>query len=324
MCLAGGGLGCYGESAEPSVTGVLLGKGGGGPDKDPKVNEADPPNAPPGIRLDVRVLGSGFDEGSEATFLLDEAPTEHILTTAPTTFVSSRELVAHIEIQATAALDLYDIQVRTSRGKGGIGIELFAVEQNWAIFDDAVGLRVQGDGAGGDVDNDGDIDPDGYADTEPCVRVSTEQIRTVANIDECKAAIDYRVLRLDQSGLPDRLDFDQDGVVEDVEEPPARFRATANKGKFGCEGNGTHCVTILVMEVFPDGPPTTGQETVWRIAYRNSTSPGDGVPVLELLGSAAVAEVCHHTDEGAGNQGCDPGAAVQTELPFRVTWKGLE
>lgn len=316
-------LGCRDALPEVSVTAVQLGKGGGGPDKGPKVTAADPPNSPPGLQLDVRVLGSGFDEGSQATFLLDELPTEHIVTTAPATFVSQSELVAHIEILSTAALDLYDIQVRTSRGKGGIGIELFAVDLSWAVFDDGTGLRILGDGAGGDVDNDGDTDPNGYSDAEPCVRVSDAQVRTVANTELCKAAATYRVLHIDQAGLDHRFDFDQDGTTEDVEAPPARFFTSENKGKLGCDGSGSHCVTLLIMQVFDSGPATTGQETIWRVRYRASVSPTGAVPLIELLGTDAVADVCHHTDEGAGNKGCNPGASVETELPFRVTWKGL-
>ncbi len=320
-------LGCYDPPSGPSVVDVQLGKGGGGgPDKGPKVNGADPPSSPPGITLDVHVLGSGFDEGSEATFLLDELPTAHIANTAPTTFVSSSELVAHIEVQSTAQLDLYDIEVQTARGKGGIGIELFAVDQNWAIFDDASGLRVLGDGEGGDVNNDGTVDPNGYADSDPCVRVSTFQVRTVSNTEACKDATDYRVLRLDQTDIAagDRVDFDQDGTVEVIEQAPARFSVSDNKGKFGCDGNGSLCVTIMVMEVFSSPPPATGQETIWRIRYHNSVSPSGAIPMIDLLGGSAAADVCHHTDEGSGNKGCNPGASVLTQLPFRVTWNGLD
>ena len=70
---------------------VQFAKGGGG--RGPKVNAADPAQGPQGVRLDVRVLGSGFDEGSNAQWLLGDAPTNQV-TTNSTRFVSDSELVA--------------------------------------------------------------------------------------------------------------------------------------------------------------------------------------------------------------------------------------
>ena len=46
------------------------------------------------------------------------------------TFVSSRELIANVTIEADAALALYDVEVLAKGGKKGIGIEIFEVTNN--------------------------------------------------------------------------------------------------------------------------------------------------------------------------------------------------
>ena len=93
---------------------------------DPVVSSADPAAAERDTTLDVRVLGSGFDAGSQAEFLLDGAAVPGVITNR-TTYRSSRELLANITISANAVAERYDIRVTTSRGKKGIGTELFAV-----------------------------------------------------------------------------------------------------------------------------------------------------------------------------------------------------
>lgn len=101
------------------------GSGGGGP----TVDDADPASAPQDTTLDVRVLGSGFDDGSKAAFLLDGNATNKVVTNS-TRFVSSTEVVANITIAADAQPDFYDVQVTTRRGKKGVGIELFEITTN--------------------------------------------------------------------------------------------------------------------------------------------------------------------------------------------------
>ena len=100
--------------------------GGGGPLGDPTVKSTDPASAPQDITLDVRVLGSGFDDGSVVTFQLDGVEIPDVVTNS-TRFMSSKELVANITIAADATTDFYDIEVTTFRGKRGVGIELFEV-----------------------------------------------------------------------------------------------------------------------------------------------------------------------------------------------------
>jgi hypothetical protein len=111
----------------PEVLDVQLAQGGsGGPG--PKVQSTDPSNSPPGVTLDVRVLGRGFENGATVTFLRNLVVTGEIVTNS-TTYVSDRELVANVTIQSDATEDLYDVQV-ANRNKDGLGIELFAVVYN--------------------------------------------------------------------------------------------------------------------------------------------------------------------------------------------------
>ena len=111
--------------APPEVE-VQLAKGGG---RDgPKVEAADPSSAPQDITLDVRVIGSGFDEGSTVEFLLDGKSSPKILTNS-STFIDGNHVRANITIAADADVALYDIKVTSSRGKKGIGTEIFGVEK---------------------------------------------------------------------------------------------------------------------------------------------------------------------------------------------------
>lgn len=128
--------------------GVLAAKGGkhGGGKEGPTVDGAEPNSAPQDTTLDVHVYGSGYDETSEVTFLLNGAPTPAV-TTNVTRFVSDAELVANITISADALPGDYDIQATSRRGKG-VGIELFEVtgEVLEITFrdDSADGLRSDG------------------------------------------------------------------------------------------------------------------------------------------------------------------------------------
>ena len=112
----------------------------------PTVRSTVPSAAPRDTSISVQVLGSGFDHGSRAVWALkgDTAvATTHIHVTS-TTFVSARELIADITIEADASLDFYDVQVLTSNGKKGIGIELFEVTVNMTTLPS---LSPEGSGA---------------------------------------------------------------------------------------------------------------------------------------------------------------------------------
>jgi probable HAF family extracellular repeat protein len=117
--------GCGDELATAPSFARPSGSGG----KGPTVKSTNPEFAARGITLDVRVVGSGFDQGSRAIWALDRdtafATTK--VRTNSTSFVSSNELVANVTIEADASPDLYDVVVVTAGGKKGIGIELFEV-----------------------------------------------------------------------------------------------------------------------------------------------------------------------------------------------------
>jgi probable HAF family extracellular repeat protein len=110
--------------AGPSPSGAALARPTGG--NGPTVKAAVPDSATVDTTLNVRVLGSGFDQGSRANWALKGVPSAKVVTNS-TQFVSSTELVANITIARDANVGSYDVIVTTSSGKGGIGTELFAI-----------------------------------------------------------------------------------------------------------------------------------------------------------------------------------------------------
>ena len=110
------------DPTEPIVSELMLAKGGRGP----KVNETVPPDAPQDTTLYVRVIGSGFDDGSEVMMTLDGTPDSSVQTNS-TQFFSSTELLVNITIDLAADTALYDVEVMTMRGKKGIGVDMFRV-----------------------------------------------------------------------------------------------------------------------------------------------------------------------------------------------------
>ena len=93
---------------------------------DPVVSSTDPTSAPQDTTLNVAVAGSDFDRGSRVDLVLDGVPTDKVRTNS-TTFVNSKKLIANVSIAVDAVPDRYDVLVTTSKGKRGIGIELFEV-----------------------------------------------------------------------------------------------------------------------------------------------------------------------------------------------------
>lgn len=110
-----------GDVTEPHATTPSFATG-----STPAVTSTDPTGGKQGMTLDVQVIGSGFDNGSQADFLLNGQATPKVKTNS-TRFVSSKQLVANITISVDAITDLYDVAVTTSRGRKGIGTELFTV-----------------------------------------------------------------------------------------------------------------------------------------------------------------------------------------------------
>lgn len=111
----------------PRTPTLAFAKASGG--ASPKVSSTDPSSGPRNSTLFVRVLGSGFTQGTRAIWALNGDTTYAVtkVKTNSTSFVSSGELVANITIQSDASLSLYDVVALTTDGKKGIGIECFTV-----------------------------------------------------------------------------------------------------------------------------------------------------------------------------------------------------
>ena len=116
---------CTDTSTVPTDVEAQFAKGGGGV----TVDSADPNTALQGVTIDVQVIGSGFDESSTVQFLLAGKSTPKILTNS-STFIDGNNVTANITIAADADVASYDIKVTASRGRKGIGSEIFAVEKN--------------------------------------------------------------------------------------------------------------------------------------------------------------------------------------------------
>ncbi len=92
----------------------------------PVVTSTVPSSGARGTTLDVRILGSGFDDGSTAQWAIDGVPSSKVVINR-TTYISAKELRANITIAGDADLALYDVIVMSKGGKGGIGTETFEV-----------------------------------------------------------------------------------------------------------------------------------------------------------------------------------------------------
>ena len=103
---------CAGDRPTGPDASILAAKGGGG--GGPKVNAAEPNNAPQDTTLDIRVIGSGFEDGSVVKLLLAGNSTPKIVTNS-TNFVDGNNLIANITIAIDAEITLYDIEVTPPR-----------------------------------------------------------------------------------------------------------------------------------------------------------------------------------------------------------------
>jgi probable HAF family extracellular repeat protein len=110
---------------------------------DPTVTSTDPDTGFRNTTIEVRVFGSGFDQGSKAVWALDgdTAFAKTHIKTNTTSYVSSKELRANISIGTDAPFDSYDVVVLTTGGKKGIGIELFVVTYEIVDLGTLGGLR---------------------------------------------------------------------------------------------------------------------------------------------------------------------------------------
>lgn len=128
VCLLTGLLACSDSvPTAPTVPTVSAARGGGV--APPKVNAAIPSEALQGESLPVRIIGSGYDDGSVVRFLLAGDSTLDMVV-HETRYVSPDSLEIDLSVAADAVVALYDIEVMTARGKKGIGTEKFSVKLN--------------------------------------------------------------------------------------------------------------------------------------------------------------------------------------------------
>lgn len=310
--------GCTPESpALPAVQAPNFAQGGGG---GPTVRAADPDTGLRNTTIDVRVLGSGFDNGSKATWALagDTANATTKITTNSTRFVKSGELVANITIAGDAPLALFDIVVVTAGGKKGIGIEQFAVKatgQYTAVFGDALSNLLRSDNGAAYVDGGPSHDPNCVTSME--IPGGIYQLRTVAATGACKAVQrpGWRWFTFDL-GSGNTLDLDQDGVAESIESAPGRLLA---ENAFAQGATGTF-VRIFVFIVNPDGG--TEWDAKWDVRYRADvvvTTLNDGGRILEASAGNALVDIYGPivSSRPGPPKAAQPAATVQ--LPFKLT-----
>jgi len=114
------------------------------------VTSAFPAEAQQGQTLYVTVGGSGFDATvNEVNFLVpcdtDTCDPENTggVTTDDITVINSKELKVRVMINKDATAVLRDIEVKSSRGRGGKGTTLFKVQQSQELQFTPVGIDVE-------------------------------------------------------------------------------------------------------------------------------------------------------------------------------------
>jgi len=146
---------CGQELAAPSYSSVSARDARAAAPGAVKVASAAPDTGQQNTTIDVVINGSGFEADMVATWALSGVADPNQVRTNSTRFVNSRQLVANITISGSAALAKWDIQVM-SKGKGGIGTELFTVKVNgstdtdpkaYVVFDETVNVAASGQAA---------------------------------------------------------------------------------------------------------------------------------------------------------------------------------
>ena len=127
------------------------------------VSTATPNNATQGTTaLNVTVSGSDFEQGAAATWHVSGTTNTGGVSVNSTTFVNSSTLVANITVANTATTGAYDITVKNSNGRTGVGSDAFTVNPmavtSTLYSTDSTGalVTVQGDTSSGlsTYDND--------------------------------------------------------------------------------------------------------------------------------------------------------------------------
>jgi len=184
-------LGCQ-ETKPTDTTGpeLLAAKGGGG-GPGPKVKQAVPNEAPQGTTLVVRVIGSGFDDGSTVEFTLaGDSTLDMVVDIGLSTFIDEQNLDVHLTIALDAEVESYDIEVTTSRGKKGIGSEKFSVKLKGGPPQDSV-VSVTFRGAFGGASGDGVLSDNGDSYDGVILELGNLKLDVRASVSTRKLCLDF-------------------------------------------------------------------------------------------------------------------------------------
>ena len=92
------------------------------------VTSADPSAGEQGaVGLSVRIFGRGFAQGASSRFMVTGTADAGGVTVLSTSYVSSTELLALVDIAGDARLEYFDIEVTNRDGRTGKGLEKFMV-----------------------------------------------------------------------------------------------------------------------------------------------------------------------------------------------------
>ncbi len=92
------------------------------------VTSANPNNAPQGtVNLNVLINGQGFKKGALAKFFISGTTDPGGISVNSTTFITSGQLNANVNVAGNAAVTKFDIVVALTDGRSGKGTQLFAV-----------------------------------------------------------------------------------------------------------------------------------------------------------------------------------------------------
>jgi len=97
-----------------------------------EVTGAEPGSAPPATYgLDVIISGAGFDKSAKVKFLKSKTGKPADIVVNRSKVDGSTQITVNIDVSDTATdQDLYDIEVKMSRGRGGKGTTLFKVDSS--------------------------------------------------------------------------------------------------------------------------------------------------------------------------------------------------
>jgi probable HAF family extracellular repeat protein len=288
---------------------------------DPTVKSATPSASPRDTSISVLIQGSGFDHGSSAVWALkgDTAFASTRIRVTSTTFVSSKELIADLAISADAPLERYDVQVLTSNGKKGIGIERFEVTEGITTLP-----ALSGFGDGGTAINDAGTIV-GYAIDEKEHRYAArwQKRGRVWTIDKLPAAINdaKHATAYDISDNGTIVGIRYNDIHAEGEDQDLHATVWPNSGgltdlgpgaALGVSSNGTVVGTRLD---FNNSGPFNSQGVVWTRVSDHTWEKGRLLPRLRN-GHGTLAQGIN-----AGGNVIVGVAADATDLQHAVKWR---